>query len=210
MKRNLIYAGMMAALALPLISKGQVVQNPPKSPHTLNHGEVGVYGDYFRLSPARNTNLLGLGGRVGFNVHPNIALEAEMNYDFEKNYTTVNTNGTSAGGTTTTVTSGIRPITGLFGPKFQVGTSGPFRAFVTGKVGFVDFATSGGSPSGSTFTNSFNNFGSGGTYFAAYPGGGVEAFIGPIGIRAEAGDELYVNNGVQNNLRVTFGPTIRF
>lgn len=185
------------------------VQNPPKSPHTLNHGEIGIYGDLFRVPGSgggSNVNFLGLGGRVGFNVHPNVALEAEMNYDFEKNYTAVS----STGGTSTTVRTGIRPLTGLFGPKFQVGTSGPVRAFVTGKVGFIEFSRSGSAASSTTFANSFDQFGNGNTYFAAYPGGGLEFFLGPIGIRAEAGDELYANNGIRNQLRVTFGPSIRF
>jgi hypothetical protein len=43
-----------------------------------------------------------------------------------------------------------------------------------------------------------------------YPGGGAEAFWGPIGLRLDVGDEMYFNNGAHNNLRVTFGPTIRF
>src|SRR5437868_13218858 len=34
---------------------------------------------------------------------------------------------------TTLFRSRVRPLTGLFGPKFQAGSSGPFRAFVTGK-----------------------------------------------------------------------------
>lgn len=217
MKRILTCAGLIAFLALPFSAKAQdnppepqpTVQNPPKNPHTFNHAEVGVYGDLFRV-PGHNggsdVNFLGLGGRIGFNMHPNVALEAEMNYDFEKNYTTV----TTSGGTTTTVTTGVRPLTGLFGPKFQFGTSGPFRAFLTGKAGFIEFSRSGMPASGTTFSSSFDQFGNGNTYFAAYPGGGIEAFIGPVGIRAEAGDELYLNNGTHNQLRVTFGPTIRF
>ena len=205
--RILGVAGLAAVLALPFSASAQV-QNAPKNPHTLNHGEVGVYGDYFRLAPStgKAINYLGLGGRVGVNVHPNIALEAEMNYDFERNYTSVGTNG----GSTTTVTSAVRPLTGLFGPKFQFGTSGPFRAFVTGKAGFLEISTSGASPSGTTFGNSFNQFGGNSTHFAAYPGGGIEAYIGPVGIRAEVGDEIYLNNGANNNLRATIGPSIRF
>lgn len=210
MKRILSCAGLAIALGIPTWSYGQAygqVQNPPKNPHTLNHGEIGIYGDLFRMKPTTtNVNYLGLGARVGFNVHPNVALEAEMNYDFEKNYTSVSNNG----GTSTTVTSGVRPITGLFGPKFQFGTSGPFRAFVTGKAGFIQFSSSGNSPSGSTFSNGLSNFGGNSTHFAAYPGGGIEAFLGPIGLRVEAGDEIFLNNGAYNNLRVTFGPQFRF
>ena len=33
----------------------------------------------------------------------------------------------------------LRPLTALFGPKFQT-SSGPFRAYVTGKLGFVNFS----------------------------------------------------------------------
>jgi hypothetical protein len=43
-----------------------------------------------------------------------------------------------------------------------------------------------------------------------YPGGGVEGFWGPIGLRLEAGDEIYFDNGTHNNLKVTFGPAFRF
>lgn len=212
MKRILICAGMAIALALPVSLNAQVVQNPPKSPSTYNHVELGVYGDLFRVSPANaaTVNLLGLGGRLGINVQPHMALEAELNYDFEQNYTSVATSGGNTGGTSTTITSGIRPITGLFGPKFQLGSSGPVRLFATGKVGFIEWSSSSRAASGSSFTTGLNQFGSGNTYFAAYPGGGIEFFGGPIGVRIEAGDEIWVNNGAYNNLRVTFGPTFRF
>jgi hypothetical protein len=45
---------------------------------------------------------------------------------------------------------------------------------------------------------------------AIYPAGGVEAILGPVGLRFELGDEIYFNNGGHNNLRITFGPTLRF
>lgn len=231
MNRILACAGLIATLALPLslvaqdqtppptaqdqaappAPMPQTVQNPPKNPHTFNHGEIGVYGDLLRLN---SVNFLGLGGRVGFNVHPNVALEAEMNYDFEENYTTVNVSGGGGTGTggvgTTTYTSRVRPLTGLFGPKFQFGTSGPFRAFITGKAGFAEFSTGTNAPSGTSFGNAFDQFGGSTTHFAAYPGGGIEGFFGPIGLRVEAGDEIWLSNGAHNSLRVTFGPTIRF
>lgn len=222
MKRILGCAGLIAALALPLALNAQdqstapppqYVQNPPHSRWDMNHATVGVYGDMFRVNPAHAAavNFLGLGARVGFNVHPNVALEAEMNYDFEKNYTTVNTGTTSGSVGSTTVSTRTRPLTGLFGPKFQFGTSGPFRAFVTGKVGFTEFShSSTTTASGQTFSNSLDQFGGGTTHFALYPGGGIEGFFGPIGLRLEAGDQIYFNNGAYNNLRVTFGPEIRF
>jgi len=45
---------------------------------------------------------------------------------------------------------------------------------------------------------------------ALYPGGGAEATLGPLGLRLEFGDLIYFNHGSQNNLRITFGPTLRF
>jgi len=208
MKRILGCAALAAALAFCIPASSQVVQHPPRENNNLNHGDFSVYGDLFRVSPKGypTLNFLGLGGRVGFNVHPNVALEGEMNYDFEQNYTSTSSNGISS----TTITSGVRPLTGLFGPRFQFGTSGPFRAFVTGKAGFIEWSTSGKAPSGTTFADSFGQFGGNSTMFATYPGGGFETYLGPLGIRVEAGDEIYLNNGAHNNLRVTFGPSIRF
>ena len=173
---------------------------------TNNHFEVGAFADYFRLSsPNPNINFVGVGGRVGFNVHPNVALEAEMSYDFGRNVTTT----TSNGGTTNFFQSRTRPITGLFGPKFQVGTDGPFRAFVTAKVGFTTFSHSTASPT-SGFVSGVSGIANGGANFAVYPGAGIEAFAGPIGIRLEAGDDIYFLNGARNNLKVSVGPVIRF
>lgn len=213
MRRLLLTAGIAALLAIPTSLAAQ---------HTYNHGEIGAYGDMFRVSPkgATATNFLGLGGRVGLNTGSHVALEAEMNYDFEQNYTNISVSGSGNGGTgsgsgsgsTTTYTAKVRPITGLFGPKFQFGTSGPFRAFLEAKGGFIDFTTSCNAPagSGSCFSNSLSNFGGSSTHLAVYPGGGIEAFFGPVGLRVDAGDEIYWNNGTYNNLRVTFGPTFRF
>src|SRR5947209_12304003 len=48
-----------------------------------DHGNFGVYFDYTRLQFAK-LNLFGVGGRVGINVHPHIALEGEMAYDFAR------------------------------------------------------------------------------------------------------------------------------
>ena len=153
------------------------------------------------------TNFVGVDALGGFNVHPDLTLEAEMSYDFARNFTTTTSNGV----TSTTVKSSVRPITGLFGPKLQFGRGGPFRAFVTGKVGFIDFSfNNSGVVSGNTFANSVAGVGGPGTHLALYPGGGIEAFAGSFGLRLEAGDEIYLNNGTYNNLRVAFGPTFRF
>lgn len=189
--------GLLAFLAMPSWLMAQ------------NHGEVGVYGDYFHFAPGSSANFVGVGGRVGINANSHLALEGEMNYDFARNFTTTTTSRN--GVTTTFATTSVRPLSGFFGPKLQAGTTGPFRAFITGKVGFINFSTNtSGVVSQNTFTNSVAGVGGPGTHLAFFPGGGIETFIGPIGLRLDVGDEIYLNNGTYNNLRVTFGPTIRF
>jgi hypothetical protein len=194
------YVGIIVTalfFAAPMIAAAQ--ENADR-----DHAEVGIFAEYFRFGdPGPTSNYIGLGGRAAFNVHPNVQLEAEMGYDFERNYTSTFSNGV----TTVDVQSRVRTLHGLFGPKFQTG-SGPFRVFLTGKVGFENFTVTGlGAPTG--FVNTVG-LGDGATYFAAYPGGGVEAFAGPIGLRAEIGDNIFLNSGAHNNMRVTFGPQFRF
>ena len=169
-----------------------------------DHVEVGAFADYFRFSNASPVrNFIGVGGRAAFNVRPSVQIEAEMAYDFKRNYTNTFTNGV----TTVLVHRGFRTLHGFFGPKFQTG-SGPFRVFVTGKVGFDNFSVSNqNAPTG--FVNTVG-LTTGKTAFAVYPGGGFEAFAGPIGVRAEIGDDIYFTSGAHNNLRVTFGPQLRF
>ena len=48
-----------------------------------NHGEVGAFFDFLRLNDS-SLNNYGVGGRLGFNVHPNVQLEAEGAYDFRQ------------------------------------------------------------------------------------------------------------------------------
>jgi hypothetical protein len=166
--------------------------------------EVGAFAEYFRLSDASAVgNFIGLGGRAAFNLHRDVQLEAEMAYDFQRNYTNSFTNGV----TTETVNTQFRTLHGFLGPKFQIG-SGPFRVFITGKVGFDNFSIN-NQNAAAGFTNTVG-LTIGTTAFAVYPGGGFEAFAGPVGIRAEAGDDIYFINGAHNNLRASLGPQFRF
>jgi hypothetical protein len=169
-----------------------------------DHVEVGAFVNYYRMSdPAPTRNFIGLGGRAAFAIRPSIQLEAEMAYDFKRNYTNTFTNGV----TTELVNTQFRTLQGFFGPKFQTG-SGPFRVFVTGKVGFDNFSINNqNATAGFVNTVGLTN---GATYFALYPGAGIEGFAGPIGLRAEIGDDIFFNGGAHNNLRVTFGPQFRF
>ena len=170
-----------------------------------DHGSVGIFADYMRFSPgSRTTNFVGFGARAGFHTSQHVALEGEMNYDFERNFTTVCDNCASTSFTTTR----LRPLTGLFGPKFE--TPGPFKFFVTGKLGFINFTTTGAAVTPGTVGNAISGVGGGGTHFAMYPGAGFEGFWGAFGLRLEAGDEIYLNHGTFNNLRVTFGTQIRY
>jgi hypothetical protein len=169
-----------------------------------DHIEIGAFADYFRLSDSSpKQNYIGVGGRAAFALRPSVQLEAEMAYDFTRNYTSTFTDGVN----TELVNTSSRTLHGFFGPKFQTG-SGPFRVFVTGKVGFDNFTIN----NQNATTGFVNTVGltTGSTFFAIYPGGGIEAFAGPIGLRAEIGDDIYFNNGAHNNLRVTFGPQLRF
>ena len=170
----------------------------------MDHVELGAFVNYYRMTdPGPTKNFLGLGARAAFGIRPSIQLEAEMAYDFKRNYTSTYNNGVSSA----TVTSGLRTLHGFFGPKFQTG-SGAFRAFITGKVGFDNFSVSNqNAPAGFTNAVGLTN---GATYFALYPAGGIEAFAGPIGIRLEVGDDIFFNGGAHNNLRASIGPQFRF
>ncbi|HTZ98679.1 MAG TPA: hypothetical protein VMB18_19920 [Terriglobales bacterium] len=196
MKRFVLFTFVLSCLCLPTAMRAQ---------NSEDHVEIGAFADYLRFyAPPTPINFVGLGGRVGFNVRSNIQLEAEMSYDFRRDFTSTFSNGVS----TELVRTHLRPLTGLFGPKFET-SGGAVRAFVTGKAGFINFsATNSGALPG--FTDAVGGITTGVTKFAIYPGGGIEGFLGPIGLRLEVGDEIYFAGGAQNNLRVTFGPTFRF
>lgn len=170
-----------------------------------NQGEAGVFVDYFRHERTK-TNFVGLGGRASFNVRRNVQLEAEMSYDFDRTFTEGFTNPVS--GAIAFQPSHLRVLHGLFGPKFQ--TSGPMRAFFTVKAGFVDFRFDPRPPSFTTFTSTVENLRANNVNGVVYPGGGFETFFGPLGLRFDIGDEIYFRDGARNNLRIAFGPTIRF
>lgn len=169
-----------------------------------DHGEVGAFGEYFRLGDT-GTSFAGLGGRAGFDISSHFQFEAEMAYDFNQVFTE---NFNNDSGTITAVNSNMRILNGLFGPKIQ--TKGPVKLFLTAKGGFVNFRFDPRPASFSTFTSSVDDLRTNNVSGAFYPGGGIEAYIGPIGLRLDVGDEMYFVNGVRHNLRVSFGPQIRF
>jgi hypothetical protein len=145
-----------------------------------------------------------VGGRIGFNVAPKVQMEAQMTYDFARTFTTT----TSTTVSTTVSQSSVTLLHGLFGPKFELGTDHA-RIFGTVQGGFIRFGVSNIAPFNG-FVSSVNNFGDTNTKGALYPGGGVEFYVGPIGLRVDAGDFIYWNAGVHNNFVMRFGPQIKF
>jgi hypothetical protein len=97
----------------------------------------------------------------------------------------------------------------LFGPTLQPDKGG-FRPFVTLKGGFMDFRLSPSLLPLSPVESTILGIRTSGLNVAMYPGAGVEASLGPLGLRLELGDDIYFNNGAHNNLRITFGPILRF
>lgn len=191
----------MAALCFALIAPAASAQEDNK-----NHGNFGVFFNLDRLGGIQGThpNEFGVGARLGVNVQSHVVMEGEMAYDFERNVTS----SLTSGGITTTNRSHLRLLSGLFGPKIQ--TTGPVRVFALLKGGFVNFGIGGAATAG-TINNQIGNIVDGNTDGVFYPGGGVEFNVGWLGIRAEAGDEMwFLNNGTQNNLHIAVGPQIRF
>src|SRR6266849_4145187 len=171
-----------------------------------DHFQVGAYADYFRISQTK-TNMAGLGARAGIKVFPHVMLEGEMSYDFQQAFTEGFTNPN--GGAITFQNSNVKVLHGLFGPKFVAG-HGAIRPFVTLKGGFVNFRLDPRPASLAGFTSTIDNLRANNVSGEIYPGAGLEGHLGPVGLRLEAGDEIYFAGATHHNLRVAFGPFIRF
>ncbi|MFI5098720.1 MAG: hypothetical protein ACHQT6_12175, partial [Candidatus Acidiferrales bacterium] len=103
----------------------------------------------------------------------------------------------------------LRVLHGLFGPKVE-GGHGRIRPFVTVKGGFSNFRLDPRPASFDTFVSSVENLRAKSVSAVLYPGGGVEGHLGPVGLRLDVGDEIYFNGGTHNNVRLAFGPFLRF
>jgi hypothetical protein len=169
-----------------------------------DHFQVGAYGDYFRITQA-STNLAGLGGRAGVKLLSHVVFEGEMSYDFEQAFTEVCTNCA----TLTVAPSNLKVLHGIAGFKL-IGTHRAIRPFLLVKGGFINFQLSSRPPSFSGFASAVDNLRSNNVSGVFYPGAGVEGNLGPIGLRLEAGDEIYYTGGPHHNPRVAFGPFLRF
>ena len=175
--------------------------------HAQRRVEAGLFVDYLDVSQTQTSNL-GLGGRVGIRVHHDVLAEAELAYDYGVNFDEVY-NDLANGNVKAIEKTSIGVTEGLFGPKLQR-ADGHFRPFVTLKGGFVDFRLSPSLIPYSGVTSAVLGIRDSNVNAALYPGGGAAATLGPLGLRLEFGDLIYFNNGAHNNLRITFGPIVRF
>ena len=195
MKRLLFLAGAVLLLVPGLFAQ-----------EIADRVNVGVFGNYVRLNDG-GLNLAGVGARLSFKIVPVVQFELESSYQFDQTFTSGFTS--SGTGTASIARTNVRMLDGLFGPKLMT-NRGPVRLFVTAKAGFTNFNISNSAATLGTVGNAFSNLSGSNVYGVFYPGGGAEAFWGPLGIRLDIGDEMYFNNGGHNNLRIAFGPTIRF
>jgi len=171
-----------------------------------DHVQIGAYADYFHLSQT-NTNFAGVGGRLTFTAYRVIKFEGEMSYDFNQVFTEGFTDTST--GTVSINRSNLRLLHGMLGPKVEIGHF-PIHPFVTVKGGFMDVLFDNRPATFDTFASSVQGLRASNVNGVVYPGGGLEGHIGPVGLRLDVGDEIYFNSGTHNNLRVAFGPYIRF
>jgi len=175
--------------------------------HAQTRVEAGLLLDYLRVSQTQ-TNNFGVGGRFGYRVHRNVMAEGELAYDYGVNFQEVYNNIANGNITAIEQTSiGVTQV--LFGPKVQP-AHGHLRPFVTLKGGFIDFRLSPSLVPYSSVLSSVLGIRTSNLNAALYPAGGAEATLDPLGLRLEFGDLIYFNDGGHNNLRITFGPFLRF
>jgi hypothetical protein len=210
MKRFAMFCLTMLSLAVVAPPSWGQISPPPGNEKHREHGSAGVFVDYTRFQ-SQSLNLIGVGGRIGFNVQRHVAIEADLAYDFSRTLT----QPLAAGGAANSVNTNVKMFHALFGPKIQ--TTGRIRYFGFFKAGIVNFGISGPAPAGG-INNQLGTILNGDLDKVYYPGGGVEFKIKRVTMRAEAGDELIyfasgptsITNSPHNNLRATIGPMVRF
>ena len=181
-----ITIGFLAVTLFGLKVPSAAAQYQPATPD-FDHGQIGAFADYFRLSRT-STNFAGVGARVGLNANRYLSFEAEAAYDFDQAFTQNFTNNGT--GTVSIDRTDVRILHGLFGPVLSTG-HGPIRAFITVKGGGMSFDVEGGPATIGTFSSSVSNLRASNVNAVLYPGGGIEAHAGPLGLRLDVGDEIY-------------------
>lgn len=169
--------------------------------------EGGIFLDYLGISQTSTSNF-GLGARFGYRVYPGVMLEGEFAYDYGLNFEEAYRNVVNGNIAAIEHTS-IGVTQGLIGPKLER-SGGHFHPYATLKTGFADFRLSPSLLPYSDVASSIFGLRSSNLNLALYPAAGVSATVGPVGLRFEAGDEIYFNHGPHHNLRITFGPIFGF
>jgi hypothetical protein len=195
----------MGKLAVPVIAVLFCAALP--SACAQSRAEAGLLLDYLNVSQT-NTDNFGIGGRFGYRVHRGVMLEGELAYGYAVNFHEVYRD-ISDGDIKAIEGTSIGVTDGLFGPMLEPGHR-HLRPFVTLKGGFVDFRLSPSLLPYSDVVSSVLGIRTSNLNAALYPAGGAEASLGPLGVRLEFGDAIYFNKGAHNNLRITFGPIVRF
>jgi hypothetical protein len=175
--------------------------------HAQKHAEAGLLLDYTGISQT-NTPNLGLGGRFGYRLSNYALIEGEFAYDYGVNFDEVYRD-IENGNIVAIESTSIGVTQGLVGPMLHP-PHGHLRPFVTVKGGFIDFRLSPSLIPYSGVVSSVLGIRTSSLNAALYPAGGLEPAIGPVGLRLEFGDLIYFNQGAHNNLRITFGPVVRF
>ena len=169
--------------------------------------EAGIILDYLGVSQT-SANNFGLGARFGYRIHRDVILEGELAYDYGINFDEAYLN-VANGDIVAIARTSIGVTQGLVGPKIQP-SGGGFRPFATLKAGFVNFRLSPTLLPYSDLASALVGLRTSSLNATIYPAAGIEATLGPVGLRLEAGDEIYFNHGAHHNLRISFGPIVRF
>jgi|ERR1700722_13274562 len=169
--------------------------------------EAGIILDYLGVSQTCANNF-GLGARFGYRIHRDVILEGELAYDYGINFDEAYLN-VANGDIVAIARTSIGVTQGLVGPKIQP-SGGGFRPFATLKAGFVNFRLSPTLLPYSDLASALVGLRTSSLNATIYPAAGIEATLGPVGLRLEAGDEIYFNHGAHHNLRISFGPIVRF
>lgn len=175
----------------------------PGSAQRIELGGFGSFG-HTDITPFP-TDAVGVGGRLDIGLTHWLALEGEGSYDFKHPTLQIVSNG-GIGFNVTQFRMGIVHANGGF--KVQTKGGSYFLFLKGGVLNFMpDIRTT-------TLVGTIQgNVPRSGTNFSEavfYPGAGIGFHAGILGIRLDAGDEIYWDEGTHHNLRITFGPTIRF
>jgi hypothetical protein len=113
----------------------------------------------------------------------------------------------SDGVSTEAVTSHLRTLHGFLGPKFRTGP-GPFRVSLQGRLDSRISASPIRMLAQALRTPWALQLAARSSQ--SVRAGGFEALAGPIGVRAEIGDDIYFVNRSHNNMRIGLGAQFRF